>query len=66
MPRIGATPFAFPEFRGATRRLVVVNLVAFFVLYLATLTAPGPTGQIAGALVLVPNAFLHGAIWQPL
>jgi membrane associated rhomboid family serine protease len=66
MPRIGATPFAFPEFRGATRRLVVVNLVAFFVLYVATMTAPGPASHVAAWLVLIPNAFLHGAIWQPL
>ena len=26
MRRIGSTPFAFPDFRGATRRLVLANL----------------------------------------
>jgi membrane associated rhomboid family serine protease len=66
MPRIGATPFAFPDFHGATRRLVVVNLVAYFVLYLATIAAPAATSQVAGLLALVPSTFLHGAIWQPL
>jgi membrane associated rhomboid family serine protease len=66
MPRIGATSIAFPEFRGATRRLVLVNLVAFFALYLASVAAPELTGHLAGLLVLVPGAFLHGAIWQPL
>jgi membrane associated rhomboid family serine protease len=66
MPRIGATPFAFPDFRGATRRLVVVNLVAYFALALALLVSPTATSQISGWLVFVPSAFLHGAIWQPL
>ena len=59
MPRIGATQFAFPDFHGATRRLVVVNLVAYFVLYLATIAAPIPANQVAGLLALVPGAFLH-------
>jgi membrane associated rhomboid family serine protease len=66
MPRIGGTPFAFPDFRGATRRLVVVNLVAYFALYLSSIAAPEPVNSVAGLLVLAPNAFLHGAIWQPL
>jgi membrane associated rhomboid family serine protease len=66
MPRIGATPFAFPDFRGATRRLVVVNLAAYFALALALLVSPTTTSQISGWLVFVPSAFLHGAIWQPL
>jgi membrane associated rhomboid family serine protease len=66
MPRIGATPFAFPDFHGATRRLVLVNLVAYFVLYLATIVAPIPANQVGGLFALVPSAFLHGAIWQPL
>jgi membrane associated rhomboid family serine protease len=66
MPRIGATQIAFPEFRGATRRLVLVNLVAYFVLYLASIAAPEPTGHLTRTLVLAPSDFLHGAIWQPL
>lgn len=66
MPRIGATPFAFPEFKGATRRLVLVNLAAFFAVYLASIAAPTVTNQIVRALVLQPDAVLHGAVWQPL
>lgn len=66
MPRIGATPFAFPDFHGATRRLVLVNLVAYFALALGTMATPGLTSQIAGLFVFVPSTFLHGAIWQPL
>jgi membrane associated rhomboid family serine protease len=66
MPRIGATPFAFPDFRGATRRLVLANLIAYFALALAGLASTGVVNHIAGLLVFLPGAFLHGAIWQPL
>lgn len=66
MPRIGSTPFAFPDFHGATRRLVVVNLAAYFVLALAGLVMPSWTGQAAGWLTFQPGFFLHGALWQPL
>jgi len=41
MPRFGTTPFAFPDFRGATRRLVLWNLAAYFaLLLLSNLTLP--------------------------
>jgi len=66
MPRIGATPFAFPEFKGATRRLVVVNLAAFFALMLLGVAAPAVAGRLAYGLELIPGVFLHGALWQPL
>ncbi len=66
MPRLGSTPFAFPDFRGATRRLVIVNLAAYFVLTLAGLVLPASTGQLAGWLTFQPGIFLHGALWQPL
>jgi membrane associated rhomboid family serine protease len=63
MPRIGSTPFAFPEFHGATRRLVLWNLCAYFVLALTQLTFPA--GQLPVALAFTPSAFVHGALWQP-
>jgi membrane associated rhomboid family serine protease len=66
MPRIGATPFAFPDFHGATRRLVLVNLVAYFALALAGLVAASSSSRVAELLVLVPSTVMHGAIWQPL
>jgi membrane associated rhomboid family serine protease len=66
MPRIGATPFAFPEFKGATRRLVLVNLVAFFALFLAGVAAPVVAGRLAQLLELAPDMVLRGALWQPL
>ena len=53
MPRIGAAPFAFPDFRGATRRLVLANLIAYFALYSAGLGGAGSrqdqVGQVAGS-----------------
>jgi membrane associated rhomboid family serine protease len=65
MPRFGATPFAFPEFRGATRRLVLWNLAAYFVLLLAHVALPAWTMGAVGSLGFVPGAFLHGSLWQP-
>lgn len=65
MPRLGATPFAFPDFRGATRRLVLLNLAAYFVLLLAQLAFPEVAGPVARGLAFVPSHFLHGALWQP-
>jgi membrane associated rhomboid family serine protease len=66
MRRIGSTPFAFPEFHGATRRLVLVNLAAYFVLALGMLVYPAVTGPLATGLAFDPGAFLHGGLWQPL
>ncbi len=65
MPRIGSSPFAFPTFSGATRRLVLWNLIAYFALLLLQMASPVNAGLLAGKLVFVPSAFLHGALWQP-
>jgi len=65
MPRIGSSPFAFPDFRGATRRLILINLAAFFVLWIASAVS-STAGQIAGALAFDPHFFLRGYFWQPL
>jgi membrane associated rhomboid family serine protease len=66
MPRFGSTPFSFPEFRGATRRLVLWNLAAYFALALAQMVVPATAVQLALSFAFVPGAFLHGALWQPL
>ena len=65
MPRIGSSSFSFPEFRGATRRLVFLNLCAFFALLLARFAFSANAGLWASHLSFVPTAFLHGALWQP-
>src|ERR1035438_159164 len=64
MRRIGSTPFAFPEFRGATRRLVLWNLAAYFALAVAGLAAH-PEVPFTMRFGFIPNAFLHGWFWQP-
>ncbi len=65
MPRFGSSPFAFPDFKGATRRLILINLAAYFVLLVASM-ASSSAGRIAGWLVFDPYSFMHGALWQPL
>ena len=65
MRRIGSSPFAFPEFRGATRQLVLVNLITYFVLLLSDLVFHQAATEVAGWLTFQPDAFLHGALWQP-
>src|SRR5208337_3190113 len=65
MPRIGSSPFAFPAFSGATRRLVLWNLCAYFALLLLHLVSPDNAGAWAGEFAFTPTAFLHGALWQP-
>jgi membrane associated rhomboid family serine protease len=65
MPRFGSTPFAFPDFRGATRRLVLWNLAAYFALALALMAAPAAADGLAISFAFTPGAFLHGALWQP-
>ena len=65
MPRVGASSFSFPEFRGATRRLVLVNLAAFFAILVAGLLAPEATNGLLNYLLFRPDLFLHGQLWQP-
>jgi membrane associated rhomboid family serine protease len=65
MRRIGSSPFAFPNFSGATRRLVLVNLCTYFALAIGAMLSAAAS-QIAAALAFSPQAFIHGALWQPL
>ncbi len=65
MRRLGSTPFAFPDFHGATRRLVFLNLAAYFAVILLGVIAPALTAHLVSLLTFQPFAFLHGALWQP-
>lgn len=58
------SPLAFPDFSGATRRLVLINLVAFFALLVLGLAHL--SDGFLQMLALTPSYFLHGALWQPL
>jgi membrane associated rhomboid family serine protease len=66
MPRFGSAQFAFPEFSGATRRLILWNLVAYFVLLLATAAKLDVLLGLIGHLALRPELVVAGEIWQPL
>jgi membrane associated rhomboid family serine protease len=66
MPRYGSSTLGFPSLSGVTRRLIVVNVVIYFVLLIV--------GQVRGNLAasiylffgLEPVAVLHGYVWQIL
>ncbi|MGB7265215.1 MAG: rhomboid family intramembrane serine protease [Terracidiphilus sp.] len=66
MARLGSSSLAFPDFRGATRRLILVNLAAYFVLLIASVAFSSVTPQVAGSLTFDPYSFIHGDLWQPL
>jgi membrane associated rhomboid family serine protease len=54
----------FPPFRGLTRRLVLINLVVFFVLLVLGAANRSLSDVIFGFFVLTPRAVTHGYIWQ--
>lgn len=66
MPRFGSNQLSFPAFRGATRRLILINLAAYFALLLASVFFSSATAAVAGRLTFDPYSFVHGDLWQPL
>ncbi len=65
MPRIGSSPFAFPAFRGATRRLILINLATYFLLLIASV-ATSWADRFEAWAAFDPAFFLHGYFWQPI
>jgi len=65
MARMGSTQFALPEFSGATRRLVLWNLVAFFVLLLVSAARVDFLVALFDHAQLRPEMFVAGQVWQP-
>ena len=61
-----SSPFSFPDFSGNTRRLVLINLFAYFALLVATLAFPRPEVPLLYRFGFLPSLFMHGWIWQPL
>ena len=59
-------PLGFPAFSGATRRLVFLNLAAFFFLLLLGFASREIGSEVAAQCSVVPQLFLHGALWQPI
>ncbi len=66
MARIGSSPFSFPDFNGVTRRLILVNLGAYFALLLAQLAVPATAAALFRSFAFEPGLFLHGLLWQPI
>jgi membrane associated rhomboid family serine protease len=66
MARFGSSSLALPDFRGATRRLILINLAAYFALLLLNLASTGAFAQTLAITWFDPASFLHGALWQPL
>jgi membrane associated rhomboid family serine protease len=65
MPRFGSTPLAFPEFAGATRKLVLANIVTFFGLLIAAFVSAPAGAALAEIFALTPSLVLHrGFLWQ--
>ena len=61
----GPTTLALPPFSGATRRLILLNLAAFFGFALLGLILSGHVfAGIMANLSLVPFLLFHGEIWQ--
>lgn len=57
---------SLPSFSGATRKLILVNVVVFFALALLDWVAPALGLRLTAALALEPAALFHGFLWQPL
>jgi membrane associated rhomboid family serine protease len=66
MRRIGSSPFAFPDFSGATRQLILINLCTYFALAMGGLASADTASFLAGRMAFDPFSFLHGALWQPI
>jgi hypothetical protein len=66
MSPAGASPISFPAFRGATRLLILANVIAYFGLLLLHVVSAGVAGSLMDALSFAPGLFFHGYLWQPL
>src|SRR5579863_1242649 len=66
MPGATASSISFPAFRGMTRRLILVNLIAYFALLLTGVLSPAAAEYLGGHFGFSPSSFIHGALWQPL
>jgi membrane associated rhomboid family serine protease len=66
MPRSGPISLALPAFEGTTRKLILLNVGAFFGLLILRWLAPQLEAVLHSHLILEPLAVLHGEIWQLL
>ena len=64
MPRASASTLALPPFGGATRQLVLLNVIAFLAIALLQWFVPGALSFLLAHLILVPAAVARCEIWQ--
>ena len=64
MPRSSPTTLSLPPFSGATRKLILLNLAAFFGMAILLWLSSPLGGLIRNHLVLEPLAVVRGEIWQ--
>ena len=64
MPRSGPISLALPAFEGTTRKLILLNVGAFFGLLILRWLAPQLEAVLHSHLILEPLAVAHGEIWQ--
>ena len=64
MPRTQSSTLALPPFGGATRQLVLLNVIAFLAAALLQWFIPGVVRFLLAHLMLVPAAVARGEIWQ--
>ena len=58
------TTLTLPPFRGAVRRIVIINLAVFFALAVLSFASPAGYALIVNALALTPFRVVHGYVWQ--
>ena len=64
MPRSSPTTLSLPPFSGATRKLVLLNVAAFFGLAILLWLSSSLGHVLLDHLILEPLAVVHGEIWQ--
>jgi membrane associated rhomboid family serine protease len=64
MRRTGSIPLALPSFGGAVRRLILLNVGAFFAFAILSWVSPSLNRLLTGHLLLEPLAVVHGELWQ--
>jgi membrane associated rhomboid family serine protease len=64
MPRSSPTTLSLPPFSGATRKLILLNVSAFFALAILLWVSSSFGRVLLDHLILEPLAVVHGEIWQ--
>jgi membrane associated rhomboid family serine protease len=64
MPRSSPTTLSLPPFSGTTRKLILLNVAAFFAIAVLGWLSPSLGNLLRNHLVLEPLAVVHGEIWQ--